>query len=77
MSSIEIVWRTPLGDHCTVVVSAEIDGVALSMGGGSHVLRVPATSARLLAQALIDAATPAPAAPPPSLYHEPEEESRV
>jgi len=90
MASTEIVWRTPMGDLMGVGVespAAGDDRVRLSIGPRSF-LRLPRVEARLLAQALLDAANtpalplprktiPIHAAPPAPLYHEPEEESRV
>jgi len=92
MTSTEIIWRTAHGDLAGVTVHAPAQGddrVRLVIGLGPTTLRIPPDSARVLAQALIDAAefahdpTPAPerrvipihAAPPASLYHEPEEEA--
>lgn len=92
MTSTEIIWRTAHGDLAGVTVHAPAQGddrVRLVIGLGPTTLRIPLDSARVLAQALLDAATPTPtpeperrvipihAAPPASLYHEPEEESRV
>lgn len=90
MPSTEIIWRTRLGDLMGVTVDspeAGDDRVRVAIGSRSF-LRLPRIEARLLAQALIDAAdtppAPAPAprqvipiqsAPPSALYHEPEEES--
>lgn len=90
MASTEIVWRTPMGDLMGVIVDSPEPGdnrVRVAIGSRSF-LRLPRIEARLLAQALLDAAnTPAAplprksipihAAPPATLYHEPEEESRV
>ncbi len=90
MTSTEIIWRTAHGDLALVTVHAPAQGddrVRLVIGLGPTTLRIPLDSARVLAQALLDAATPAPtpeperrvipnhAAPPASLYHEPEEEA--
>lgn len=90
MATTEIIWRTHHGDLAGVTVhdpEPDSDLVRLVIGHG-FTLRVPATSARLLAQALTDAADMPPAkpaprvipiqpAPGPALYHEPEEESHV
>lgn len=88
MASTEIVWRTPMGDLLGVIVDTPEPGddrVRVAIGSRSF-LRLPRVEARLLAHALLDAANAAPlpaprktipihAAPPASLYHEPEEES--
>ena len=89
MPSTEIIWRTKHGDLAGITVHAPAptdDRVRLVIGLGPTTLRIPTTEARLLAQALLDAAAePAPesaparrvipihAAPPAGLYHEPEE----
>ncbi len=88
MSSTEIIWRTAHGDLAGVTVHAPAPGddrVRLVIGLGPTTLRIPLDSARVLAQALLDAATSTPeperrvipihAAPPAGLYHEPEEET--
>lgn len=92
MPSTEIIWRTRLGDLMGVIVDSPEPGddrIRVAIGSRSF-LRLPRIEARLLAQALIDAANakPAPpprktipiqihAAPPAPLYHEPEEEPHV
>lgn len=87
MATTEICWSTAHGDIAGITVhgldAEHPDRIRLVIG---HLLmvRVPPTEARLLAQALLDAAAdytaPAPrrvipihAAPPAALYHEPEE----
>ena len=86
MASTEILWRTTHGDLAGVTVhdpDAAEPQVRLVIGTRSF-LRLPRVEARLLAQALIDAANtpaaPAPrktipihAAPPATLYHEPDQ----
>ena len=86
MASTEIVWRTPAGDLMGVGVDDPAPGddrVRLSIGPRSF-LRLPRTEARLLANALLDAANspvrstqrkaiPIHAAPPAPLYHEPDQ----
>lgn len=86
MASTEIVWRTRLGDLMGVTVDSPEPGddrIRVAIGSRSF-LRLPRIEARLLAQALIDAANapaPAPArpvipihaAPPATLYHDPDQ----
>lgn len=91
MASTEIVWRTPMGDLMGVIVDSPEPGdnrVRVAIGSRSF-LRLPRIEARVLAQALLDAASartePAPAprvipihvAPIQALYHEPEDESHA
>lgn len=86
MASTEIVWRTDRGDTAGVTVHApdatDPHQLRVVIGPGLT-LRLPRIEARLLAQALLDAAdtTPAPAprktipihvAPPAALYHDPD-----
>lgn len=88
MVATEIVWRTDHGDTAGVTVhapDADHDRIRLVIGP-RLTLRLPRTEARLLAQALTDAANakpapaPAPArpvipihtAPPATLYHDPD-----
>ncbi len=86
MPSTEVIWRTAHGDIAGVTVHApnaeNPDRVRLVIGH-DFTLRVPPVEARLLAQALLDAAaTPEPtarrvipihAAPPTPLYHDPDQ----
>ena len=86
MHNTEIFWRTPMGELMGVGIDdpkPNDDRVRLSIGPHSF-LMLPRIEARLLAQALIDAANtpaaPAPrktipihAAPPATLYHEPDQ----
>lgn len=88
MASTEIIWRTRLGDLMGVIVDSPEPGddrIRVAIGSRSF-LRLPRIEARLLAQALINAADTPPAqaprktipihaAPPAPLYHEPEEET--
>lgn len=86
MLATEIVWRTHHGDVAGVTVHApnieNPDRVRLVIGH-DFTLRVPPIEARLLAQALIDAANaaqplaprrviPIRTAPPAALYHDPD-----
>ncbi len=91
MSATEIIWRTHLGELAGVTVHAPDksvpDRVRLVIGLGPTTLRIPLDAARVLAQALLDAASPyaepAPVAAPrvipihiapiQALYHEPED----
>lgn len=86
MASTEIVWRTPAGDLMGVIVDSPDPGdnrVRVAIGTRGF-LRLPRIEARLLAQALIDAAdmpaAPLPRktipihfAPPATLYHDPDQ----
>lgn len=81
MVATEIVWRTDHGDTAGVTVhapDADHDRIRLVIGP-RLTLRLPRTEARLLAQALTDAAAavppaPTPSAPPPAtLYHDPDQ----
>ena len=76
MPSVEIIWRTPLGDLADVTVHPpEPNAPQLRLSIGRRFwLRIPPAEARLLAQALLDMASEPAAAPPQALYHEPEEE---
>lgn len=93
MASTEIVWRTHLNEVAGVTVhtpdKSVPDRVRLVIGLGPTTVRIPPDAARVLAQALLDAASartePAPAprvipihvAPIQALYHEPEDESHA
>jgi len=76
MMATELVWRTDHGDTASVTVhapDADHDRIRLVIGP-RLTLRLPRTEARLLAQALADAAVaPVPCAPPPAtLYTDPD-----
>lgn len=76
----ELVWRTDRGDVAGVTIhapDADLDRVRLVIGP-RMVLRLPRIEARLLAQALIEAADAPPPIPPATgpapagLYHDPD-----